>query len=58
MRPCHRLNRTTFSGYALCQWAHQTLTTTRDYMSTTDSLRTLVKSNRDILDEFQDTLDR
>jgi hypothetical protein len=58
MRPCYRLNRTTFSGYALCQWTHDPIITTRDYMSTTDTLRTLIKSNKEILDEYRQTLDR
>jgi hypothetical protein len=34
MRPCHPLNRTTFSGYALCQ--------------STDTLRELIQFNQDI----------
>ena len=58
MRPCHRLNRTTFSGYTLCQWIPPTSNTTRDYFTTTDILRRLVKSNRDLLDEYQDILNR
>ncbi|CAF1168843.1 unnamed protein product [Rotaria sordida] len=58
MRPCHRLNRTTFSGYALCQYVHESLTTTQDFMSTTDTLRKLIKTNREILDEYRDILNR
>jgi SNF2 family DNA or RNA helicase len=54
IHPCRRLNRTTFSGYALCQ----SLTTTRDYMSTTDILRRLIKTDNDRLNEYQDTIDR
>ncbi|CAF2544118.1 unnamed protein product [Rotaria sp. Silwood2] len=58
MRPCHRLNRTTFSGYALCQQVHEPLITTQDYMSMSDILRTLIKTNREILDEYRDILNR
>jgi hypothetical protein len=58
MHPCHRLNRTTFSGYALCQWTYQTLNSTYNYLTTTDLLRRLIKSNKDLLDEYQDILER
>ncbi|CAF4115609.1 unnamed protein product, partial [Rotaria sp. Silwood1] len=56
MRPCHRFNRTTFSGYALCQQVYESLTKTQDYMSTTDTLRQLIKTNREVLDEYRDIL--
>ncbi|CAF1240413.1 unnamed protein product [Adineta steineri] len=58
MNSCSSLNRTTFSGYALCQEAHQPLTTIRKYMSVTDVLRILIKSNRELLDDYQDILNR
>ncbi len=50
MRPCHHVNRTTFSGYALCH--------TRNYLTTTDILQRLVKLNQEILDEYQDRFNR
>jgi SNF2 family DNA or RNA helicase len=58
MSPCHYLNRTTFSGYTLCQQAHQILNTTRSYFTTTDILRSLIKSNRERFDEYQDLFNR
>ncbi|UJR37799.1 hypothetical protein I4U23_030490 [Adineta vaga] len=58
MNPCRSSNRTRFNGYTLCQRVHELLITTRDYMSTTDTLRTLIKSNRERFDEFKDILDR
>ncbi|CAF4789948.1 unnamed protein product [Rotaria sp. Silwood1] len=58
MRPCHRFNRITFSGYALCQQVYESLTKTQDYMSTTDTLRQLIKTNREVLDEYRDILNR
>ena len=58
MQPCHPLNRTTFSGYTLCQSAHHLLTTTKDYMSNTDSLRLLIKTNKKRIDDYQDIFDR
>lgn len=54
MHPCHELNRTTFSGYASCQRVHQN----QDYMSITDTLRNLTKTNREIFDDCQDILNR
>ena len=58
MSPCHVGNRTTFSGYVLCQRTHEPLRTTRNYMSATSILRKLIKSNREILNEYRDILDR
>ncbi|CAF4501173.1 unnamed protein product, partial [Rotaria magnacalcarata] len=51
MNPCQSFNRATFSGYTLCQRVDESLTTTRNYMSNTDALRTLIKTNQDIFDD-------
>jgi hypothetical protein len=58
MRPCNRLRRTTFSGYASCYDIHKELNTIKDYFSTTNTLQKLIKSNKDILHDYQDILDR
>ncbi|CAF4346248.1 unnamed protein product [Rotaria socialis] len=58
MNPCQNFNRVTFSGYTLCQRADESLTTTRNYMSNTDTLRTLIKTNQDIFDDCRDILKR
>jgi hypothetical protein len=58
MLPCHHLNRTTFSGYSLCKLAYQTSTKTRDDFTTTNILRKLIKSNKDIVNDYQDILNR
>ncbi|CAF0862550.1 unnamed protein product [Rotaria sp. Silwood1] len=58
MRPCNNQRRTTFSGYASCHDIHRRLNTIKDYFSTTNTLRKLIKSNKDILNNFQDILDR
>ncbi|CAF1172785.1 unnamed protein product [Rotaria sordida] len=58
MRPCNNQRRTTFSGYTLCHDVHKQLNTIKDYFSTTNTLQKLIKSNKDILNDFQDILDR
>lgn len=58
MRPCLIQQRTTFSGYASCQDVHKQWNTLRDYFSTTNTLRTLMKSNKDIFHDFKDILNR
>jgi hypothetical protein len=58
MRPCNRLRRTTFSGYTSCQYVHIESNTIKDYFSTTNTLRRLIKSNKEILIDHQDILDR
>jgi hypothetical protein len=58
MRPCNRLKRTTFSGYASCSDVHKELNMIKDYFSTTNTLRKLTKSNKDILNDYQEILDR
>lgn len=58
MRPCNRLKRTTFSGYTSCYDIQKELNTIKDYFSTTNTLRKLIKSNKDILNDNQDILDR
>ncbi len=58
MRPCNRLRRTTFSGYSSCYDIYKELNTIKDYFSTTNTLRKLVKSNKDILNDYQEILDR
>ncbi|CAM4805983.1 unnamed protein product [Rotaria magnacalcarata] len=58
MNPCQSFNRATFSGYTLCQRVDESLTTTRNYMSNTDALRTLIKTNQDIFDDCRDILKR
>lgn len=58
MRPCLNQRRTTFSGYASCRDVHKQLNTIKDYFSTTNALRNLIRSSKDILNDFQEILDR
>lgn len=58
IRPCNRLKRTTFSGYSSCYDALKDFNTVKDYFSTTNTLRKLIKSNKDILNDCQEILDR
>lgn len=58
MRPCHSINGTTFNGYALCQQVNEPLSRGQDYFSRTETLRQLIKTNRDILEDYQDKFNR
>ncbi|CAF0978049.1 unnamed protein product [Adineta steineri] len=58
MSSCNRLKRTTFSGYTSCHDIYKELNTIKDYFSTTNTLQQLIKSNKDILTDYQHILDR
>lgn len=58
MRLCSALHRTTFSGYASCRRARERSNRLQDYFSTTDTLRSLIKSSGDILEECHPILER
>jgi hypothetical protein len=58
MRPCNHLRRTTFSGYSSCHDIHKELNTIKDYCSSTNTLRRLIKTNKECLNDYQDVLDR
>ena len=58
MRLCSALDRTTFSGYASCRRVHERSNRLQDYFSTTDTLRSLIKSPGDILEECHPILER
>lgn len=51
MKPCQYHNRTTFSGYGLCQQIE-------NYLITTNTLKNLIKSNQDKFDEYQEIFHR
>ena len=52
MHPSSQFHRTTFSGYALCQWIDQISVTLPDYFTRTNTLDKLVRVNEDFFDEI------
>ena len=58
MRPCNQSKRSTFSGYVSCQDVHKQLNTIKDYFFMTHALRRLIKSNKDIVNDYRAILDR
>ena len=58
MQVCNPLRRRTFSGYAFCADVHHSLNTSKDYFSTSTTLQQLIRSNKDILNDLQEILDR
>jgi hypothetical protein len=59
MQPCQSINRTTFSGYATCQRiVHDRSKERYEPLSMTDVLDSLIRSTRDILDDYRPIHDR
>lgn len=58
MQACNPFRRRTFSGYTFCTDVHHSLNTSKDYFSTSNTLRQLIRSNKDILHDLQEILDR
>ena len=56
LQPCDSSYRTTFNGYAACQRINQQCRTSQEYLSVSNILRSMIKSNRDILLDYQPIL--
>ena len=58
MKSCSYDHQTSFNGYSSCLNIHQDIQTIKDYFSTTNTLKNLIQTNKQLLENCHDILKR